>query len=123
MIVGLGTDITELARIKGCHERFGERFLQKILTPREQAAMPECPVAYLAGRFAAKEAAVKALGTGFADGLGFPHIEVLRGPLGQPLLRLHGPALERARALGVNAAHISISHDRHAAVAVVVLEA
>lgn len=85
--------------------------------------MPECPAAYLAGRFAAKEATVKALGTGFSNGLGLQHIEVLRGPLGQPLLRLHGPALERARALGVTAAHISISHDRHAAIAVVVLEA
>ena len=110
MIVGLGTDITELARIRAGCERFGERFQKKILTPQELAAMPECPVAYLAGRFAAKEAAVKALGTGFVNGLSLQHIEVLRGPLGQPMLHLHGPALARAQELGVSAAHISISH-------------
>ena len=123
MIVGIGTDITELARIKASYDRFGERFLQKILTPDELKLVPENPIAYISGRFAAKEAAVKALGTGFNEGIGPHHIEVLRGPAGQPLLHLHGPALARAEALGMRAAHISISHDRHAAVAVVVLEA
>ena len=123
MIIGIGTDITELARIKASYDRFGERFLQKILTPDELKLVPESPIAYISGRFAAKEAAVKALGTGFSEGIGPLHIEVLRGPAGQPKLHLHGPALERAEALGMRAAHISISHDRNAAVAVVVLEA
>mgnify|MGYP003619917442 FL=1 len=123
MIIGIGTDITELARIKASYDRFGERFLQKILTPDELKLVPENPIAYISGRFAAKEAAVKALGTGFNEGIGPLHIEVLRGPAGQPLLHLHGPALARAEALGMRAAHISISHDRNAAVAVVVLEA
>ena len=123
MIIGLGTDITELARIKASYDRFGERLLQKILTEEEQKNLPESPIAYIAGRFAAKEATVKALGTGFRDGLGPLHVEVLRGPAGQPLLQLHGPACRRAEALGMRNAHISISHDRNAAVAVVVLEA
>ena len=123
MIIGLGTDIAELARIKASYDRFGERLLQKILTEEEQKNLPESPIAYIAGRFAAKEATVKALGTGFSDGLGPLHVEVLRGPAGQPLLQLHGPACRRAEALGMRNAHISISHDRNAAVAVVVLEA
>ena len=123
MIIGIGTDITELARIKASYDRFGERFLQKILTLDELELVPESPIAYISGRFAAKEAAVKALGTGFNEGIGPHHIEVLRGPLGQPQLHLRGPALARAEALGMRAAHISISHDRNAAVAVVVLEA
>ena len=123
MIIGLGTDITELARIKASYDRFGERLLQKILTEEEQKNLPESPIAYIAGRFAAKEATVKALGTGFRDGLGPLHVEVLRGPAGQPLLHLHGPACRRAEAMGMRTAHISISHDRNAAVAVVVLEA
>ena len=123
MIIGLGTDIAELARIKASYDRFGERLLQKILTEEEQKNLPESPIAYIAGRFAAKEAAVKALGTGFSQGLGLLDVEVLRGPAGQPQLRLHGPARQRAEAMGMRAAHISISHDRNAAVAVVVLEA
>ena len=122
MIIGVGTDITELARIKASYDRFGERFLQKILTPDELKLVPENPIAYISGRFAAKEAAVKALGTGFNEGISPLHIEVLRGPAGQPQLRLHGPALARAKTMGMRAAHISISHDRNAAVAVVVLE-
>ncbi len=123
MIIGLGTDITELARIKSSYDRFGKRLLQKILTKEEQQYLPESPIAYIAGRFAAKEATVKALGTGFSDGIGLLDVEVMRGPAGQPLLRLHGSVRQRAEALGMRAAHISISHDRNAAVAVVVLEA
>ena len=123
MIIGLGTDITELARIKSSYDRFGKRLLQKILTKEEQQYLPESPIAYIAGRFAAKEATVKALGTGFSNGIGLLDVEVLRGPAGQPLLRLHGSARQLAEARGMRTAHISISHDRNAAVAVVVLEA
>ncbi|MBE6441456.1 MAG: holo-[acyl-carrier-protein] synthase [Desulfovibrio desulfuricans] len=123
MIIGLGTDITELARIRTACERFGGRFLHRILTGTELAALPAAPTAYIAGRFAAKEAAVKALGSGFSMGIAFTHIEVLRGSQGQPQLRLLGPARERADRLGVGTAHVSISHGRDAAVAVVVLEA
>ena len=122
MIVGMGIDIVELARIEKSLGRFGLRFAEKILGPEELAGMPDHPLNYVAGRFAAKEAAVKALGTGFSNGLGLLDVEVLRGPAGQPLLYLHGPARQRAEALGMRAAHVSISHDRSAAVAVVVLE-
>ena len=123
MIIGLGTDITELARIKASYDRFGKRLLQKILTDEEQKNLSKSPIAYIAGRFAAKEAAVKALGTGFSQGIGLLDVEVLRSPTGQPRLLLHGAARQRAEAMGMRTAHISISHDRNAAVAVVVLEA
>lgn len=123
MIVGLGIDIAELARIEAVHARFGRRFLEKILTPAELAALPSRPLSYVAGRFAAKEAAVKALGTGFSQGIGPRHIEIVHGNGGQPRLHLLEQALARGQSLGVKHSHISISHERHAAVAVVVLEA
>ncbi len=123
MIIGLGTDITELARIRTAYERFREHFLCKILTDRERTLLPANSIAYIAGRFAAKEAAVKALGTGFSMGIAFTHIEVLRTPQGQPLLQLLGPARTRADVLGVRTSHVSISHGRDTAVAVVILEA
>ena len=77
----------------------------------------------LAGRWAAKEAAVKALGCGFSLGIGPRHIEILPTPTGKPELRFTGPALERARQLGVRHIHVSITHERTTAAAVVVLEA
>lgn len=122
MIVGLGTDIVDTQRIRAAHDRFRERFLEKVLTGRERALLPSAPVPYIAGRFAAKEAAVKALGTGFSLGISLQHIEVLPTPLGQPCLYLHGPAQERAQKLGVRTYHMSISHDRTSAVAVVLFE-
>ncbi|CAK7040170.1 MAG: Holo-[acyl-carrier-protein] synthase [Desulfovibrio sp.] len=123
MIVGLGIDIVELARIEKSLARFGRRFAEKILGPEELAAMPSLTVNYVAGRFAAKEAAVKALGTGFSKGIGPALVETLTTPGGKPQLRLHGAALRRARDMGVTACHVTISHDRSSAVAVVVLEA
>ncbi len=123
MIVGLGIDMTELARIRAAHARFGRRFLEKFLAPGELAALaPHPPIAFLAGRFAAKEAASKALGTGFRQGVGPCQIEVLPLPAGGTDLIFHGGASERARLLGTRAAHLSISHERSHAVAVVVLE-
>ena len=123
MIVGLGIDMTELARIRAAHARFGRRFLEKFLAPGELAALaPHPPIAFLAGRFAAKEAAVKALGTGFAEGISMLDVEVLRRPSGQPELRLSGSAARRAEALGVKSMHLSLSHERDIAGAVVVLE-
>lgn len=124
MIVGLGIDMTELERIRQVHERFGRRFLAKFLAPGELVALPEKPrLSLLAGRFAAKEAAAKALGTGFSGGIGPCEIEVVAAPSGAPGLVFHGAALERAARLGMRAAHLSISHERSHAVAVVVLEA
>ncbi|MDE7240689.1 holo-[acyl-carrier-protein] synthase [Desulfovibrio sp.] len=124
MIVGLGIDMTELERIRKVHARFGRRFLEKFLAPDELAALPAQPrVSLLAGRFAAKEAAAKALGTGFSGGLGPCQMEVAHTPAGAPTLVFHGAAAQRAAGLGTRAIHLSISHERSHAVAVVVLEA
>ncbi|MDE5879613.1 MAG: holo-ACP synthase, partial [Desulfovibrio sp.] len=113
MIVGLGIDMTELARIEAAHARFGRRFLERFLAPGELAALAPMPrVAFLAGRFAAKEAAVKALGTGFSGGIGPCEVEVVTGPTGAPGLVFHGKARERAEALGAARAHLSLSHER-----------
>lgn len=123
MIVGLGLDVVELERVEATLKRFGERFTRRILTPAEQEAMPGGrAVPYLAARFAAKEAASKALGTGIASGVGFHDMEILRLPSGQPELRLSGGAALRLRALGGARAHVSLTHGRDTAAAVVVLE-
>ncbi len=123
MIVGLGMDVAELDRIRAAHARHGERFLARIYTREERAALPPRPTPYLAARFAAKEAAAKALGTGFSGGVSFTEIEVGSDDLGKPLLRFTGKALERAMELGVTRVHVSLTHGRDVAAAVVVLEA
>ncbi|HJD97210.1 holo-[acyl-carrier-protein] synthase [Mailhella massiliensis] len=125
MIQGTGFDLTALPRIQNLLETYGERFLSRLLTPRERAALPAAPAArtaFVAGRFAAKEAAVKALGTGFAHGIGMQEVEILTLPSGKPELRLYGAALARAESMGVRTAHISLSHERDMAGAVVILE-
>ena len=125
MVVGVGMDLAEIDRIGRSVERFGERFLDRVLTPGEKAIMPAGPparAAYVAARFAAKEAALKALGTGMAEGLTLRDVEVIRLASGQPLLRLHGKAEKRAQAMGVNRMHISLTHSRTTAGAVVILE-
>ena len=122
MIVGLGLDVAEIARIRKAWDRFGPRFAQRILAPGELAALPPQPVPYLAARFAAKEAAVKALGTGFSNGIGPCDIEVISLPTGQPTVRFHGAAAARFAALGGRTAHVSLTHGRDTAAAVVVLE-
>lgn len=123
MIIGLGLDVVELQRIKRLIERYGAAFLDRILTPEEQQHVPPHPTAYVAARFAAKEAAVKALGTGFSQGIGLQHIAVHNAPSGQPELRLYGPAAARMASLGATRAHLSLTHGRDTAAAVVILEA
>ncbi len=123
MILGLGLDVTEVSRIRDLLARFGERFTQRILTRAEAAGMPKGDAApYVAARFAAKEAAAKALGTGFAQGVTQPSIEVLSLPSGAPMLTLHGKALEIAGAMGVQKIHVSLTHGRDIAAATVILE-
>ncbi len=122
MILGLGLDLVELPRIAASLERFGDRFLARILTQAERAALPPHPVNRVAGLFAAKEAASKALGTGFAQGITFQNLEILPDPLGRPTLTLHGPAQKRAQTLGATSWHVTITHERTTAAAVVVLE-
>jgi len=123
VILGVGLDVAEISRIRDSLARFGERFIRRVLTEAEAAGMPETdPAAYVAARFAAKEAAAKALGTGFSGGVTQTSIEVGNLPSGAPTLTLHGKALEIARAMGVQKMHISLTHGRDIAAATVILE-
>ena len=115
-----GVDIIEIARIKDVAERHGERFLKRVYTPGEVAyCRGRAP--QLASRFAAKEAVMKALGTG-TTGVGWRDIEVVRGRGGPPTIRLHGRALRRAETMGIDNLAVSLSHSREFAVASVVGE-
>ncbi len=119
---GLGLDIIEIARIERIWGRYGSRFASRILHPGELAALPESPVLFLAGRFAVKEAASKALGTGFAHGVTPVDMETVREQSGAPALRLHGAAARRMAEIGASRVYVSITHSRGVAAAVVVLE-
>ncbi len=123
MILGLGIDLVEVARIRAVHERQGQRFLDRVYTPEEQAyclGFKE-PWERLAARWAAKEAAMKALGTGWARGIGFTDIAV-RSTAGPPQCILSGAALAHAQALGMSSCHLSLSHSGGMAVAALVIE-
>jgi holo-[acyl-carrier protein] synthase len=129
MIIGLGIDLVELDRIRHSLERFGHHFLDKLLHATEKNALPDAhgittaqAVAHVAGRFAAKEAAAKALGTGFAAGISLHDIRVISQASGKPELSFHGAAHERAEALSVTGVHLSLSHAQTHAGAVVILE-
>lgn len=113
-----GVDIIEIERIGRVLERWGQRFLNRIYTEGERAYCRGRPQ-NLAVRFAAKEATMKALGTGLR-GVGWKDVEVVRAEGGAPSIRLHGRALGRAEKLGVKELSLSLSHSRHYAVAFVV---
>ena len=123
-IVGLGVDIVDCGRIEELLQRHGAAFLRRVFRPGEVrvAAGAARRAAHVAGLFAAMEATMKALGTGWAAGVGFLQIEVVRQASGSPGLQLHGAAHRRAESLGVGRLWLSISHDGPSAVAVVVLE-
>jgi holo-[acyl-carrier protein] synthase len=124
MIVGTGIDIAEVPRIRRSIERFRERFLQRIFTLEEirycdsKANRAE----RYAARFAAKEAAMKALGTGWNHGVRWQDCEVVRMPGGRPAMTFHGKAREFAEKLGVKNAALSLSHTAEQAIAQVILE-
>jgi len=125
MIAGIGVDIIEVERIRSAMGRFGERFVRRVLT---QAEWDYCqrhrdPAPSIAARFAAKEAASKAFGTGIGAALGWLDMEVQRQPSGQPHLVLHGKGLELYAARSGSTMHLSLSHTSQYAVAVAVLEA
>ncbi len=123
MIVGLGLDVVDVARVAAILERSAESFLRRILHADEDAARArtaEGP-AYVSGQFAAKEAVMKALGTGMA-GAAFGEIAVLRGPGGAPYVELYGAAAGRAQELDVATWHVSITHSRTTAAAVAIAE-
>ncbi len=123
MIHGVGTDIVSVARMEASLQRFGERFVARVLAPEELEAYRANvrKANFLARRFAAKEALVKAMGTGFVDGMALSQIAVDHDDLGRPLLRLGGAVERRYRALGIGGAHLSISDERDYAVAFVTL--
>ena len=119
-IVGLGLDVVELERIAEALRRHGDRFVQRYCTEAERRGGER--LSRLGGLFAAKEAVLKALGTGWAAGLGFRQVEVLADRLGAPRVTLHGAARQRAESLGTRAVHLSITHERRYAAAVAILE-
>ena len=115
-----GIDIIEISRVRRVLEQYGRRFLERIFTPDEIAYCRE-RAPNLAARFAAKEATMKALGTG-VRGVGWKDIEVVRHPSGAPSIKLHGRAKQRAERLGVQEIAVSLSHSREYAVASVVIQ-
>ncbi|HXE06919.1 MAG TPA: holo-ACP synthase [Acidobacteriaceae bacterium] len=123
-MIGLGTDLMEIARIEESILRFGDRFLGRVFTPGEIAfcQKKKKSAESFAARFAAKEAAAKALGTGISRGVSWQEIEVVRRAGERPEVLFHGRAAERSRALGVLSANISLTHSREIAMAVVILE-
>lgn len=124
MICGTGVDIAETSRIQGSLERHGERFAKKVFTPAEISYCEKFKnrAERYAARFAAKEAAFKALGTGWREGVRWLDVEVTHQPSGKPELILSGRAQEMARQLRVTRMSISISHSDRYVVALVIFE-
>ncbi len=122
-ILGIGVDIVELQRIGRLYGKHGETFVNRFCNPGEcQERQGQAMIEHLGGLFSAKEAVMKALGTGWAQGLGFRQIEVVRNAAGAPSVELHGKAAEQSSALGVRSIHLTISHEQKYAVAMAVLE-
>jgi holo-[acyl-carrier protein] synthase len=119
MVRGLGVDAVEIDRIRRTRERHGDAFSKRILSEREWDLYREVatPDQFLAGRFAAKEAVMKVLGTGWAKGVTFRDIEILRDSEGAPIAHLDGEAAVRARTLGMRRVLVSITHTRDLAIA------
>lgn len=125
MVLGVGTDLIEIARIEESLARFGERFLERVFTPGEIAycqAKKKNSSESFAARFAAKEAGAKALGTGISRGVSWKEIEVRRQPGQRPTLHWSGRALERATKMGIVRTELSLTHSRSVAMAIVVVE-
>ncbi len=124
MILGTGVDIVEVGRIDGLLARFGERFLRRVFTGGEEryASRSVKKAERRAGRFAVKEAVLKALGTGKSQGILWRDVETLPGPMGRPVVSLHGAAAARMALIGGKALHASITHDGGRAVAFVIIE-
>jgi holo-[acyl-carrier protein] synthase len=125
MIVGTGVDLAEVPRIRTAIERYGDRFVARIFTPAEIAYVERKANKYerYAARFAAKEAGMKAIGTGWRHGVRWQDFEVANLPSGKPTLRFHGVAAEFATRLGAKNVALSLTHTKEMAMAHVILEA
>lgn len=123
MIFGIGTDIVRVARMQKNLDRYGEGFARRILAQGELQEFRDDvrPAHFLAKRFAAKEAAAKALGLGFGNGLRLHHIQVAHDARGKPLLQFTGQALQLASQNGITASHLSLADEEDYAVAFVTL--
>ncbi|WP_180538129.1 holo-[acyl-carrier-protein] synthase [Nevskia soli] len=124
MIVGTGVDLAEVDRIEAAIARFGQRFLERVYTPAEISYVERKSGRFerYAARFAAKEAGMKAIGTGWRHGVRWVDFEVINLPSGRPTLKLHGKAAEFATRLGVTNIALSITHTKQMSLAYVVLE-
>jgi holo-[acyl-carrier protein] synthase len=124
MIVGSGVDLCEVARIEAAITRYGRRFLERVYTEREIAYADSKANRFerYAARFAAKEAGMKALGTGWRGGVAWRDFEVANLPSGRPTLRFHGRAAEIAQRMGVQHITLSLTHTKEQALAMVLLE-
>jgi len=124
MVSGIGIDIAEIARFERMVERFGDKVAHRVLTTQEfqQYKKRNSSMSFLALRFAAKEAASKAFGTGIAKGIGFHSIEVVNSDEGKPELVFHEAAAELIKQRSISSAFLSLSDEKHYAVAMVVLE-
>ena len=124
MIVGTGVDLAEVPRIRASIERYGEKFIRRIYTPAEIAYVERKANKYerYAARFAAKEAGMKAIGTGWRHGVTWQDFEVANLPSGKPTLLLHGVAAKFAAKLGVKNISLSITHTAELGMAHVILE-
>ena len=124
MIVGIGSDLAQVERIRNSIAQYGERFLHRVYTDRERAyaSSKTNSAERYAARFAAKEAGMKAIGTGWRRGVTWKDFEVVNEKSGQPTLRLSGVALDLSAMLGVERISISLTHTSETAFAVVILE-
>ncbi len=124
MIVGTGVDLAEVPRIRVAIERFGPKFIERVYTPLEIAYVERKANKYerYAARFAAKEAGMKAIGTGWRHGVRWQDFEVANLPTGKPTLRFYGVAARVAERLGVKNVSLSITHTAELGMAHVILE-
>lgn len=123
MILGIGTDLVSIPRMRDALRRHGTRLIARLLHPEESRALDAVTDkgAFLARRFAAKEAVSKAFGTGIGSQVRLAEIEIIHDTVGRPLLRFHGHTAETALARGVGTAHLSVSDEHEYALAFVVL--
>jgi holo-[acyl-carrier protein] synthase len=125
MIIGIGIDLVEISRLEKVFARRGERFCARVFTEGEVGYCESLgsKFASYAARFAAKEAVMKALGTGWSEGVGWKDIEVVSEPGEPPAIELHRRARDRMREIGATRVHVSLTHSGNLAIAQVVLEA